>query len=51
MCWKLFDDVLANNTIDRCAAISRSGTAFDAPVRDAYSYNARSKVTSTRRTP
>lgn len=39
----------ANDEIVRRTAISRSGTAFDAPVRDAYGYNARSEVTSARR--
>jgi len=40
----------ANDEIGRRTAISRSGTAFDVPVRDAYGYNARSEVTSARRT-
>lgn len=40
----------ANDEIARRTAISRSGTAFDTPVRDAYGYNARSEVTSARRT-
>lgn len=40
----------ANDEIGRRTAISRSGTAFDTPVRDAYGYNARSEVTSSRRT-
>ncbi len=39
----------ANDEIGRRTAISRSGTAFDTPVRDAYGYNARSEVTSARR--
>ena len=39
----------ANDEIERRTAISRSGTAFDAPVQDAYGYNARSEVTSARR--
>ena len=39
-----------NDAIGRRTAISRSGTAFDTPVQDAYGYNARSEVTSARRT-
>ena len=38
-----------NDKIGRRTAISRSGTAFDAPVQDAYGYNVRSEVTSARR--
>ena len=50
--WSLHIHIMvdyANDEIVRRTAISRSGTAFDAPVRDAYGYNARSEVTSARR--
>jgi RHS repeat-associated protein len=39
-----------NDEIGRRTAIARSGAAFEMPVQDAYGYNARSEVTSARRT-